>query len=320
LVILAVLAVGATVTALGPILKPFLIAVFLFFAVRPAADALVRWGLSRWLAYLTLFVVGTASACLAVVFIYGEVGEFRANWPRYETRFAELLARLPGGKGRSAAEIFQIESRDALAFVFASGVATAETLMMTFFYFLFLLLGARRLPSRIRRAFAPERAERVLRVSREIGTGMERFMKAKTVVSLGIGATSALLIWLFGLDHWSLWGFLFFALNYITYIGSIAACVPPIAFAFLDLQPIPATVLSALLILNRLVWIDYIEIRLSGRSLNTDSVVLFLWLSYWGWAWGLIGLILAFPMVASLKLILEHLEGAKHVAVLMSED
>ena len=37
-------------------------------------------------------------------------------------------------------------------------------------------------------------------------------------------------------DHWLLWGFLFFALNYVTYIGSIAACVPPIALAYLDLE------------------------------------------------------------------------------------
>lgn len=55
-----------------------------------------------------------------------------------------------------------------------------------------------------------------------------------------------------GLDHWMLWAFLFFALNYITYIGSAAACVPPLVMAHLD------------------------------------PTLLFLWLSYWGWAWGIL--------------------------------
>jgi AI-2 transport protein TqsA len=320
LVILAVLGVGLAVTALGPILKPLFIAVFLFFATKPAADALVRWRFPRWLAYLTLFLLASASICLVMVFVYSEVKEFQASWPRYEAKIAGLFERLPSREGRPIAEIVQFSSRDVLAFVFESSVATAETLVMTFFYFLFLLIGARKFPERIRRAYAPAKAEKIIRVSNEIGGGMERFMRAKTIASLGMGATSAVLMWLFGLDHWALWSFFFFALNYITYIGSIAACVPPIAFAYLDLEPIPASFLAGLLIFNRFIWVDYIEIRLSGRSLNTDSVVLFVWLSYWGWVWGLIGLILAFPMVACLKLVLEYVDGAKSFAILMSED
>ena len=71
---------------------------------------------------------------------------------------------------------------------------------------------------------------------------------------------------------------------------------------------------------NRLLWIDYIEIRLSGKHLNIDSVLLFLWLAYWGWFWGVLGLILAFPMIVSLKIVLEHLEATKSWALLMSED
>jgi predicted PurR-regulated permease PerM len=73
-------------------------------------------------------------------------------------------------------------------------------------------------------------------------------------------------------------------------------------------------------VLNRFVWIDYVEIKLSGRHLNIDSVLLFLWLAYWGWVWGVIGLILAFPMLTSLKIVLEHLDGTRHWAVLMSEE
>jgi predicted PurR-regulated permease PerM len=123
------------------------------------------------------------------------------------------------------------------------------------------------------------------------------------------------------LNKYLLWGFLFFALNYITYIGSIAACVPPIALACLDLHnPILATILAALIVVNRFAWIDYLEVKMAGRRLNIDSVLLFVWLAYWGWVWGVLGLILAFPMIASLKIVLEHLEGTRGWAVLMSEE
>jgi len=73
-------------------------------------------------------------------------------------------------------------------------------------------------------------------------------------------------------------------------------------------------------VVNRFLWIDYVEIRLSGKHLNIDSVVLFLWLACWGWTWGVPGLILAYPMIASLKIVLENLENTKEWAVLMGEE
>ena len=68
------------------------------------------------------------------------------------------------------------------------------------------------------------------------------------------------------------------------------------------------------------VWVDFVETRMAGRHLHIDSILLLLWLAYWGWAWGVVGLILAFPMVTSLKIVLENLEATKGWAVLMSDE
>jgi predicted PurR-regulated permease PerM len=177
------------------------------------------------------------------------------------------------------------------------------------------------LAQRVHRAFPDERADHILSVAGKIGDGIERFMKVKTLVSVGMGLSTAVLLYLFGVRGWLLWGILFFAFNYITYIGSIVACVPPILLAYLDLEsPVKATTLAALVVLNRCVWIDYLEVKMAGRHLNIDSILLFLWLAYWGWVWGVVGLILAFPMINSLKIVLEHLESTRSWAVLMSEE
>lgn len=320
-VVLALLAVAAVFTYLGPILKPFLVAVFLYYTTRFAADALVRFGFPPWLAYLVLFAASVAVTTAAVLFVYGEARSFRADWPRYEERIVILVGERAAGLKGSLEEILKDSSRDVFGYVFEAGMGAAELILMTFFYLLFLILGARKLPGRVMRAFPGERGERILAVGDRISAGMEQFMKVKTLVSIGMGLTAAGVMYLFGLDHWLLWGFLFFALNYITYIGSIVACVPPIAIAYLDLSSfLAATVLAVLIVINRFLWIDWIEIRLSGKHLNIDSVLLFLWLAYWGWAWGVLGLLLAYPMIASLKIVLEHLEGAQAWALLMSEE
>lgn len=321
LLVLALLAVAAAVTYLGPILKPFLVAVFLYYTTRFAAAALVRLGLPAWLAYLTLFVASVVVAAVVVLFVYSEARSFRADWPRYEQRILALVGERAAGVRGTLEEMLTESSRELFSYVFEAGVGALELILMTCFYLLFLILSARRFPERVMRAFPGERGERILAVGDRISDGMEQFMKVKTLVSVGMGVTAAGVMYLFGLDHWLLWGFLFFALNYITYIGSIAACVPPIVIAFLDLDSVlAASVLAGLIVVNRFLWIDWVEIRLSGKHLNIDSVLLFLWLAYWGWSWGVLGLILAYPMIASLKIVLEHLEGAKAWAMLMSEE
>jgi AI-2 transport protein TqsA len=321
LVILAVFAVGAVVTYLGPILKPFLVAVFLFYTTRSAAEALVRRGFPPWLAYLTLFASCLVAVFTVSLFVYGEAMAFRDHWPQYQERILALIGQHTAGASPSLQELFEVSSHDVFAFAFERGVGAAELIIMVFFYLLFLLLGSRKLAHRVTRGFPGETGQRVLAIGEKISSGMERFMKVKTLVSLGMGATAAGLMYLFGLDHWLLWGFLFFALNYVTYIGSIIACVPPIALAYLDLSsPVWATVLAVLIVVNRFLWIDWVEIRLSGKHLNIDSALLFLWLAYWGWTWGVLGLILAYPMIVSLKIVLEHLENTKGWAVLMGEE
>jgi predicted PurR-regulated permease PerM len=321
LVILAILAIAVVITYLGPILKPLLIAVFVYYATRPAADTLVRWRVPSSLAYLTLLLLSAGVTTIVVLFVYNEVTTFRSEWPRYQARLVLLVGEHAGTLKASLEEMVNVSASEVFTYLFEQGMHSAELLIMAFFYLLFLILGSAKLAGRVRRAFPGERGERILAIGRKIRDGMETFMKVKTFVSIGMAIMAALVMWMFGLEHWLLWAVLFFVLNYITYIGSIVACVPPIVFAYLDFQsPIRATILGGLIVATRILWIDYIEIRLSGKHLNIDSVLLFVWLAYWGWAWGVVGLVLAYPMLASLKIVLTSLEQTRGWAELMSED
>jgi predicted PurR-regulated permease PerM len=320
-VLIAVVVMVGVVTWLGPILQPFLVAVFLYFSTKAIASFLTRRGFPTLLAYLTLLVVGSMAVTAIALLAYGEALAFRVEWPRYQERILALIGSVPTKASQPLSQLFTTSSGEVLKYVFERGVGLLEVLAMTFFYLLFIVFEANRLPRRVLRAFPDGRGERIVAVAGKIGTGMERFMEVKTAVSIGLGLSSAVLMYLFGLRSSLLWGLLFFALNYISYIGSIVACVPPLVLAYLDLQsPMAATALAVVVILNRFIWIDYLEVKVAGRHLSIDSILLFLWLAYWGWVWGVIGLILAFPMVTSLKIVLEQLESTKSWAVLMSDD
>ena len=461
--LLAIVGCGAAFTVLGPVLRPFLLAIFAFYAVQSAAKGLARLGLGLTAAYISLISLAGIAAILLGQLVYRESGVFLGKWPRYEQRIEGLIDTWPllGGmrpappepndrpkaaadesaqaasraepapaeaareqatlqkatldkatleqatlqkpsgttppppsstsepKPEAAREALaesaleagheaepeadlrepvaaqQVESgtqqpaplqpgpkaepaggaakpapptplavarrsllkdfvasgaKDLIDYVFRHSLDMAELLILVLVYTIFLSLGRHQLQARVLRAFPGDQGRRLLAIGDEIGTSMEKFMTVKTLVGAGMAASAAAILLWFRVDHWLLWTCLFFVANYVTYIGSIAACVPPIVIAFLDLpNPATASGVALLLIVNRLVWIDFVEVRLAGRELSLDPVLVFLWLAYWGWVWGILGLLLAYPMLAAVKIVLSQVEGWEGWATLMGD-
>lgn len=350
IIALAVLACAGAFTWLGPVLKPFLVAVFLFYVAQLGAKTLSRLGLGPRMAYTGLLGITVILAVLFGQLVSREAALFLGKWPKYESRITKVINSLPQldqllhGSGTappkpgepppptpaipepapantSLGDLFRSFSRATVDYALHHTLGSAEVFLLVLVYLIFLFIGSEKLTDRIQGAFPGEQGRRILLIGEGISHSMERFMTVKTIVGLGMGVTAGLIMFFFGLDHWLLWAFLFFASNYITYIGSIVACVPPIVMAFLGLaSPTAAIMLSLLLVVNRLLWIDFVEIRMSGKELNLDPTLMFLWLSYWGWAWGVLGLLLAYPMLAAVKIVLTHVKGGEGWAVLLSED
>jgi predicted PurR-regulated permease PerM len=76
-ILLTIVVMVGVVTYLGPILKPFLVAVFLYFAMTSAAGFLIRRGFPALRAYLTLFVVGSVAVAAIALDVYGEALAFQ---------------------------------------------------------------------------------------------------------------------------------------------------------------------------------------------------------------------------------------------------
>lgn len=325
LVILTLLAGLAALTYLGPIIKPVLVAIFLYFLIKPAADSLVQRGISYWLAHIVLATVLLVALFLLGRVIYQGAAEFQQHLPEYRETLKAVLLWLPGFQephleGKSLLEMVGVDDGDFFNHLFGTALSFTENVLMVFFYLIFIILDAQRMRERIKRAF-PQRGENLVEVGERISASIASYMKVKTLVSAGMGISAAVIMWLLGLDNWQLWAFLTFLLNYITYVGSLAALAPPIVVSLLQLQnPWAVGALAVLLCVNRFVWIDYIEIRFSGKTLSINSVLLLASLAYWGWFWGVIGLVLAVPMLTAAKIVLANFERTRRWAILISED
>jgi hypothetical protein len=124
---------------------------------------------------------------------------------------------------------------------------------------------------------------------------------------------------LFGVDLWFIWGLLTFLLNYVPYIGSLIATIPPI---ILGLAVLPTGIwafMVFLLIVNQQVWGNFIETKWTGTQLDISPVLLLLIVAFSFWLWGIIGMILSVPLFVITKIVLENIPTTRPIAILMSE-
>jgi predicted PurR-regulated permease PerM len=230
------------------------------------------------------------------------------------------MHNVPKEKQVTLTDLIDIPWQQAVEYAFGTALGFLEGSLMTLFYLVFLFLEAEKLPRRVQRGFPQDDADHYRQVGRSINASIERYVALKTYINFGLSATTGILCMLFGLDFWFLWAVVMFLANYITYIGSVVALAPPIVLAFLQFTPLTAIVLSLLLVANRLIWIDYIEIRVFGKQLNVSPVILLFSIALFGFLWGTAGMVLAVPLVTSAKIVLSHFENTRRYAVLMSED
>ncbi|MFM8705940.1 MAG: hypothetical protein ACKOHG_19210, partial [Planctomycetia bacterium] len=115
-VTLAVLALGAAVTVMGPVLQPFLVALFLFHATQFGAKSLARLGMQPWTAYPTLIGLTLIFSILTAQFVSREADVFRRTWPRYEERIAVYLSDWwPSFAARTRATLTPAQTADTTA-------------------------------------------------------------------------------------------------------------------------------------------------------------------------------------------------------------
>jgi predicted PurR-regulated permease PerM len=109
-------------------------------------------------------------------------------------------------------------------------------------------------------------------------------------------------------DYAGLWALIAFLFNYIPYLGSFVAIVLPVLLSLVQFEdPLRSLVILALLVFPQTAIAYLIEPRVAGKALDLSPFVIILSLAFWGSLWGIVGMILAVPLVVTIKAILDHM-------------
>ena len=154
---------------------------------------------------------------------------------------------------------------------------------------------------------------------------VQKYLFIKTLISIFTGILIGVILNLLGMKGAALWGFIAFLLNYIPNIGSILAAIPPVLVALIS-----QTHLSDALILSGEVIILFVAVNIvfgsilepwfMGKSLGLSPLVVFLSMVFWGWTWGIAGMLLSVPLTMTVKIFFENTTDLSWFSVLLGNE
>ncbi len=327
---------------LESVLKPFFISLGIYFVLKPGADWLSKNNFPVLLSYLTMLLLFILILISAAFFAWSQAhgliededrqkeynDKLYDKWKKLKTVPVIGPAITESVKGDSGTiggdfESLGIGSGGSATDLVASVVSQVGSILTTsitvLFFLIFIIFEAHLLPGRIERAWPGASTERVEIVQNQIEEGINTYIIVKTGCGLGSAFIAALIMFMFDIDLWFVWAVMTFILNYVPYIGSLIATIPPLILGLILLSPTMLLIMTILLLVNQQVWGNYIETKWAGRALDLSPVVLLLITAFSFWLWGILGMILAVPLFAILKIVLENIEETRPIAILLSE-
>lgn len=145
-------------------------------------------------------------------------------------------------------------------------------------------------------------------------------------IKVAFSAITGLLVWAIltsvGLELAGAFGILAFLLNFIPSIGSIIATMLPVPIAVVQFQSSPWLIVLVIVVPGAIQNIlgNFVEPKLQGEGLNLHPVAVILALSFWGLIWGIVGMFLAAPITAALRIVLMQYDTLRPIGRLLAGD
>jgi AI-2 transport protein TqsA len=321
LLILSAIGTATALVWLRPIMIPFVLAVFFAFGLAPLIDFQIQYlWVPRPLAIMATLVFGVMMLALMAGLITTSVAELAANADVYQTQIKRLLddaaSALPlkrfGVQIEGAIETLTQRMLQTVGKLLVGttnailGLLSQSLLVLVFLIFLLVGGTARTQPSG--------------GILGEVEARIQRYLITKAIVSAATGVLVGLILSILGIDLALVFALFAFLLNFIPSAGSTVATLLPLPVVLVSPDISPTIAILAIVVPGVLQFVigSVVEPKIMGGSLDLHPVVILLALILWGMIWGIVGMLLATPITAVMKILLEKMDVTAPVAELLA--
>src|SRR5205823_4605864 len=154
---------------------------------------------------------------------------------------------------------------------------------------------------------------------RQISLMLRSFIAGNFIIGLFMGIGSMVVFGFLGLPYFYFLGLISGFLSLVPYLGVILAMVPPLAAGLGTLSTSGMVVVAATVLGMHILAMNILYPKVIGSRLQLNPLVVTIGLLVWGFIWGAMGLILAVPVLGTIKIICDHVTPLRPIGAWMGE-
>ena len=302
LFIIALVAFAFALNFTKPIMIPFVLALLIRILIDPIIDFQMKnLHVHRIVAVFVSLLLIVFLFIIIVPFIVGSVATFLGSADDYNAKVLLLLDIIISELQKFEIQINREVIRDSflsLPFLdWASAILSNSANIISKFFLvviitLFLLLG--------------RKSKETSKEWDQIIDNVKKYIFTKFITSTATGILTGMIYWFLGLELALIFGTMTFLLNFIPVLGSVIAVIIPLPVALLQYND-PSFIVYVILFptIVHIIIGNIIEPKIFGEAFGLHPITIILSLIFWGMIWGMMGVLLAAPITAIIKIAFE---------------
>lgn len=309
------------------VLVTLLVAVLMAYFLDPVVNVLETLRVPRALGSLFVVLVSLALLVVLAWSLMERVDQFGEDWPNYRAPlraavdtiqknldiFEARVSELEPGRETGERIVEVAESHPVRNAIFARLSSLYSFILAATFvpFLLFFMLAAKRqVWHATMQLFPSTERTRVKQTLSDVTQVLRSYVVGTALVGLILVIASWLFFWGIGLEFPFLTALVSGLLNLVPYLGVVMALMPPLLIGLKQFHGVgPFIGIFAMLMFFHLVTANLLIPALVGWQVRLNALALTVSLLFWGWLWGAMGLILAIPITAVIKVICDHVES-----------
>ena len=312
-------------------LAVILVSMLFAFVLDPVVDFFSRLRMPRAVAAAIAVILTCAALGGLAYFGLNQASDLLEELPRHSveirqdfaklTRKAQKFADLNPAQEKGTVKVQQTTSwADLLTRGFGS--VSQVVLASSFVPFLvFFMLTWQEHARKATLGLVSTENRRPAYVTMGLISGMIRsFMVGNLVIGLIIGVLSTVVFGFLHIQYFYFAGFMSGFLSLVPYLGVLLALLPPIFLGIGHLSLVKIVWIVLTVFSLHMISLNVLYPKILGSRLRLNPLTVTLSLLMWGWLWGAVGLVLAVPITAGMKIIFDHIEPLKPLGAWLGED
>lgn len=334
IIVIGLVVIFSVLKELQHIFIPFVIAILLTFIFEPLNQKLRSWKFPSFLAILVdILIVMLLTWGISNV-ILKSFKSFESAIPTYSEKLNNIISRTISSLGLTESEVFDFNILELAKELNVGGIAggffssTLSIVSTTFFvllFFVFVSSGYNQIFEAVKDFYSKRNTifgspsnneEDVKDTFKNITSKVQHYILTKTLISFITSIIVGVILFFFDLDFLIVWIVLTLLLNFIPNIGSILAVLFPTVIALVQFESFGyALLIGGILAGSQNLIGNMIEPKIMGSTLGLNPIVILLSLLLWGYIWGIVGMFLAIPLTAVIKILISNSKSPNLVLI-----